>query len=84
MNVLMLFLSKNKNAMMNKFKVGDVVCLNHSDVLLTIIEDSIQLGQENQYKVCWFNENGDFKTVVVPGQALRRETKEAPMNVNAS
>ena len=62
--------------MNKKFKIGDIVCINHSDVLLTIIEDEIQTQKEGYYKVCWFNEAGDFATTTLPANALRLEKKE--------
>lgn len=62
--------------MTKKFQVGDIVCINHSDILLTVIEDEIQTQKEGYYKVCWFNEAGDFVTTLILGKALRIEKKE--------
>ena len=70
--------------MKNKFKIGDIVCINHSDVLLTIIEDEQQTGKAGYYKVCWFNEAGDFSTAILPQEALREEVKEVVMQADAS
>lgn len=62
--------------MNNKLRVGDIVCLNHSDVLLTVLEDESVLNKPGYCKVCWFNEAGDFCSVEVPVNVLRKESKE--------
>ncbi|MGK7390249.1 MAG: hypothetical protein ACNS60_07855 [Candidatus Cyclobacteriaceae bacterium M2_1C_046] len=69
---------------MKKFNIGDVVCLNHSDVLLTVLEDEEKTGLNGHYRVCWFNEAGDFCSTTVPGDILRLEVKETPVQMEAS
>lgn len=69
---------------MRKFNIGDIVCLNHSDVLLTVMEDEVQTGKSGYYRVCWFNEAGEFSSVIVPGAVLRTEKKETPVRMEAA